>query len=84
MGVTSKQVVKFIRKGDKGDKGEQGAVLRGPQAWSDCATGYAFQAGGAGGGKEGHEPGCARGAAEGSEEGLPGGEAFGVQEGAGR
>ena len=45
MGVTSKQVVKFIRKGDKG---EQGATLRGPQAWSDCATGYAFQAGGAG------------------------------------
>lgn len=33
-------------KGDKGDKGDQGAVLRGPQAWSDCANGYAFQAGG--------------------------------------
>jgi len=51
MGVTRTQVVKFIRKGDKGDtgaKGEQGAVLRGPQAWSDCATGYAFKAGGAG------------------------------------
>lgn len=48
MGVSKTQVVKFIRKGDKGDKGEQGAVLRGPQAWSDCATGYAFQAGGAG------------------------------------
>lgn len=48
MSVTRTQVVKFIRKGDKGDKGEQGAVLRGPQAWSDCATGYAFQAGGAG------------------------------------
>lgn len=31
-----------------GEKGEQGAVLRGPQAWSDCATGYAFQAGGSG------------------------------------
>ena len=45
MGVTRTQVVKFIRKGDKG---EQGATLRGPQAWSDCATGYAFQAGGAG------------------------------------
>ena len=29
-------------------KGEQGAVLRGPQAWSDCATGYAFKAGGSG------------------------------------
>ena len=45
MGVSRTQVVKFIRKGDTGDKGEQGAVLRGPQAWSDCATGYAFQAG---------------------------------------
>lgn len=43
--TTRTQVVKFIRKGDTGDKGEQGAVLRGPQAWSDCATGYAFQAG---------------------------------------
>lgn len=48
MGVSRTQVVKFIRKGDTGDKGEQGAVLRGPQAWSDCATGYAFQAGGTG------------------------------------
>jgi hypothetical protein len=51
MGVSKTQVVKFIRKGDKGDpgnKGEQGATLRGPQAWSDCATGYAFKAGGAG------------------------------------
>lgn len=48
MGVSRTQVVKFIRKGDTGDKGEQGAVLRGPQAWSDCATGYAFQAGGIG------------------------------------
>lgn len=46
MGVSRTQVVKFIRKGDTGDKGEKGAVLRGPQAWSDCATGYAFQAGG--------------------------------------
>ena len=45
MSVTRTQVVKFIRKGDKG---EQGAVLRGPQAWSDCATGYTFQAGGVG------------------------------------
>ena len=45
MGVSKTQVVKFIRKGDKG---EQGATLRGPQAWSDCATGYAFKAGGAG------------------------------------
>lgn len=48
MGVTRTQVVKFIRKGDKGDKGEQGAVLRGPQAWSDCAVDFAFKAGGTG------------------------------------
>lgn len=45
MGVSRTQVVKFIRKGDTGDKGERGATLRGPQAWSDCAVGYAFQAG---------------------------------------
>lgn len=38
-------------KGDKGDpgqdgaKGERGAVMRGPQAWSDCAVGYNFQSG---------------------------------------
>lgn len=30
------------------ENGEKGASLRGPQAWSDCATGYAFQAGGTG------------------------------------
>ena len=35
-------------KGDTGETGERGPVLRGPQAWSDCATGYAFQAGGTG------------------------------------
>lgn len=46
MGVKATRVVKYIRKGETGDKGEQGAVLRGPQAWSDCALGYAFQAGG--------------------------------------
>ncbi len=45
MGTSRTQVVKYIRKGDTGDKGEQGATLRGPQAWSDCAVGYAFQAG---------------------------------------
>lgn len=43
--VSRTQVVKFIRKGDKG---EQGSTLRGPQAWSDCAIGYNFQAGAAG------------------------------------
>lgn len=31
-----------------GAKGEQGPALRGPQAWSDCAVGYKFQAGGEG------------------------------------
>ena len=35
-------------KGDTGETGERGPVLRGPQAWSDCANGYAFKAGGAG------------------------------------
>lgn len=49
MGRVSKtQIVKYIRKGDPGDKGERGPAMRGPQAWSDCATGYAFQAGGTG------------------------------------
>lgn len=48
MGVSKTQVVKFIRKGDTGAKGDKGATLRGPQAWSDCATGYAFKAGGDG------------------------------------
>jgi hypothetical protein len=43
--ATRTQVVKYIRKGDKGDKGEQGAVLRGPQAGSDCAVDFAFKAG---------------------------------------
>ncbi|MDE5989104.1 MAG: hypothetical protein K2H17_06875 [Duncaniella sp.] len=31
--------------GGKGDKGDRGPTLRGPQAWSDCATGYAFKSG---------------------------------------
>ena len=43
--VSITRYVKFIRKGDKGDKG---AVMRGPQAWNDCAVGYKFQAGGNG------------------------------------
>lgn len=45
MGVKITRIVKYIRKGDKG---EQGPTLRGPQAWSDCAVGYPFQAGGNG------------------------------------
>lgn len=32
--------------GNPGCKGDRGPALRGPQAWSDCANGYAFQAGG--------------------------------------
>lgn len=43
-----KIAVRTIADGDPGEKGDQGATLRGPQAWSDCATGYAFKAGGAG------------------------------------
>lgn len=31
-----------------GEQGDRGPALRGPQAWSDCATGYSFQAGGTG------------------------------------
>ena len=32
----------------QGNQGSVGATLRGPQAWSDCAIGYSFQAGGQG------------------------------------
>lgn len=32
-------------QGDKGDTGSRGPVLRGPQAWSDCADGYLFEQG---------------------------------------
>lgn len=42
MGISITRIVKFIRKGEKG---ERGAVMRGPQAWSDCAVGYNFQSG---------------------------------------
>lgn len=41
MGVKRTQTVKYTQNA----KGEKGAVMRGPQAWGDCATGYAFQAG---------------------------------------
>lgn len=37
--------VKFVRKGEQGEKGDKGAVLRGPQAWSDVPNGYSFQSG---------------------------------------
>ena len=39
MGVTTTRTIHYNQKGEKG------AVLRGPQAWSDCALGYSFQAG---------------------------------------
>lgn len=48
MGVMCTRNIRFLKKGDKGDKGEQGAALRGPQAWSDCAVGYAFKQGAVG------------------------------------
>lgn len=41
----STQTTDPVIVGTYGEKGEQGAVLRGPQAWNDCATGYAFQSG---------------------------------------
>ena len=42
MGISVNRTVKYILNGEKGEKG---ASLRGPQAWSDCAVGYSFQAG---------------------------------------
>jgi hypothetical protein len=42
MGVTATATIHYNQKGEKG------AVPRGPQAWSDCAVGYPFQAGGNG------------------------------------
>lgn len=33
---------------EKSLMGDRGPMLRGPQAWSDCAVGYKFQAGGSG------------------------------------
>lgn len=45
-GTVEKQVNCYAQK--RGETGERGAVLRGPQAWGDCAVGYGFQAGGEG------------------------------------
>jgi hypothetical protein len=49
-GVTHKRTVSFktVADGQPGAKGERGAVMRGPQAWSDCAVGYVFQSGASG------------------------------------
>lgn len=46
-GVTHKRTVSFrtVADGQNGIRGEKGAVMRGPQAWSDCAVGYVFQSG---------------------------------------
>lgn len=40
--------INVIISGKDGDKGATGAVLRGPQAWADCADSYQFYAGGEG------------------------------------
>lgn len=51
MPTSRTQVVKYIRQGEPGKpgaQGDRGPTLRGPQAWSDCAEGYAFEAGGEG------------------------------------
>ena len=42
---TRKIVISTVADGQPGAKGERGAVMRGPQAWSDCAVGYMFQSG---------------------------------------
>lgn len=34
-----------VADGQDGARGDRGPVLRGPQAWSDCAVGYVFQSG---------------------------------------
>lgn len=38
-------MLESVADGEQGAKGERGAVMRGPQAWSDCAVGYVFQSG---------------------------------------
>lgn len=43
-GTVERQVNCFAQK--RGEKGTAGATLRGPQAWTDCAVGYSFKAGG--------------------------------------
>lgn len=46
--IVAKAALQINQQGQPGGKGDRGPALRGPQAWSDCATGYAFQAGGDG------------------------------------
>ena len=43
--VYQQEIIQPLKQGVQGNVG---AALRGPQAWSDCATGYSFQAGGQG------------------------------------
>lgn len=43
--VYQQEIIQPLKQGAQGNVG---AALRGPQAWSDCATGYSFQAGGQG------------------------------------
>lgn len=46
-GVKATQIIRTSSAGagSKGSKGERGATLRGPQIWTDCADGYAFESG---------------------------------------
>lgn len=46
--IVATAALQINRQGQTGGKGDRGPALRGPQAWSDCANGYAFQAGGNG------------------------------------
>ena len=43
--ASSRYYIMNGKDGEPGVKGERGAVMRGPQAWSDCAVGYNFQSG---------------------------------------
>lgn len=46
--IITAQSLYYIASGENGAKGDRGPVLRGPQAWSDCAVGYVFQSGASG------------------------------------
>lgn len=43
--VVASAALVINREGQTGAQGDRGPTLRGPQAWSDCATGYGFQCG---------------------------------------
>ncbi len=47
-GIISSWGTPFRLEAEDGETGATGAVLRGPQAWSDCDVGYEFQSGGDG------------------------------------